>query len=140
MRSSHSVEQNLAYQTRLRGHSGGREMDDALERVGLGGFRKRRAGGLSLGQEKRLAIAGAIMGEPELVVLDEPLSGLDPMGVRSMLAMLQELASSGQTLIVTSHRLHERTYETWSLQMTSTGELLPSWPFLTRGYLTYPSS
>ena len=91
----------------LRGHPGGRQMADALERVGLGGFEHRRAGGLSLGQEKRLAIAGAIMGRPELVVLDEPLSGLDPMGVRGMLELLEELAQDGQTLIVSSHRLHE---------------------------------
>lgn len=103
----HTIEQNLHYQGRLRGHKGGRQMDEALERVGLKGFRKRRAGGLSLGQEKRLAIAGAIMGSPELVVLDEPLSGLDPMGVRGMLGMLEELKSDGQTLIISSHRLHE---------------------------------
>jgi len=76
-------------------------------RVGLAGSAGRRAGGLSLGQEKRLAIAGAIMGQPDLIVLDEPLSGLDPMGVRGMLALLQELTSDGQTLIVSSHRLHE---------------------------------
>ncbi|MEM8710242.1 MAG: ABC transporter ATP-binding protein [Planctomycetota bacterium] len=103
----HTIRQNLRYQTRLRGHGGGRALDDALERVGLGGFAGRRAGGLSLGQEKRLAIAGAIMGQPDLVVLDEPLSGLDPMGVRGMLALLQELKSDGQTLVVSSHRLHE---------------------------------
>lgn len=103
----HTIAQNLAYQARLRGHQGGRQMTDALERVGLGGFEQRRAGGLSLGQEKRLAIAGAIMGRPELVVLDEPLSGLDPMGVRGMLELLEELARDGQTLVVSSHRLHE---------------------------------
>ncbi|MEM9799669.1 MAG: ABC transporter ATP-binding protein [Planctomycetota bacterium] len=103
----HSVAQNLDYQARLRGHSGGRSMEDALSRVGLPGFESRRAGGLSLGQEKRLAIAGAIMGSPELVVLDEPLSGLDPMGVRGMLALLEELATDGQTLVLSSHRLHE---------------------------------
>lgn len=103
----HTVAQNLKYQTMLRGHRGGRALGEALERVGLGGFESRRAGGLSLGQEKRLAIAGAIMGEPHLVVLDEPLSGLDPMGVRGMLALLQELAAEGQTLIISSHRLHE---------------------------------
>lgn len=103
----HTVAQNLRYQTKLRGHLGGRLLDEALDRVGLSGFQKRRAGGLSLGQEKRLAIAGAIMGSPELVVLDEPLSGLDPMGVRGMLALLTELKDDGQTLIVSSHRLHE---------------------------------
>ena len=103
----HTVAQNLAYQSRLRGHGGGRDMQDALKRVGLEGFERRSAGGLSLGQEKRLAIAGAIMGPPELVVLDEPLSGLDPMGVRGMLELLEELVDGGQTLVLSSHRLHE---------------------------------
>ena len=103
----HTVAQNLAYQARLRGHAGGRGMEEALRRVGLPGFEKRSAGGLSLGQEKRLAIAGAIMGSPELVVLDEPLSGLDPMGVRGMLELLEELVDGGQTLVLSSHRLHE---------------------------------
>ncbi|QDV08301.1 Fluoroquinolones export ATP-binding protein [Planctomycetes bacterium Poly30] len=103
----HTIRQNLRYQARLRGHGGGRQMSDALERVGLAGFEKRRSGGLSLGQEKRLAIAGAIMGQPELIVLDEPLSGLDPMGVRGMLRLLEELKADGQTLIISSHRLHE---------------------------------
>ncbi len=103
----HTIAQNLAYQSRLRGHAGGRDMKDALRRVGLEGFERRSAGGLSLGQEKRLAIAGAIMGTPELVVLDEPLSGLDPMGVRGMLELLAELVEGGQTLVLSSHRLHE---------------------------------
>ena len=103
----HTIAQNLAYQSRLRGHSGGRQMQDALRRVGLEGFEQRSAGGLSLGQEKRLAIAGAIMGKPDLVVLDEPLSGLDPMGVRGMLELLEELVEGGQTLVLSSHRLHE---------------------------------
>ncbi len=134
----HTIYQNLNYQARLRGHKGGRDRDEALERVGLKGFGKRRAGGLSLGQEKRLAIAGAIMGQPELVVLDEPLSGLDPMGVRGMLAMLEELKADGQTLIVSSHRLHEMQEILTHAAVILDGELVREAPL--DDYLGKPGS
>lgn len=127
---AHSVAENLQYQSRLRAKVArdGRSIADALERVGLGGFEKRRAGGLSLGQEKRLAIAGAIMGKPELLVLDEPLSGLDPMGVRGMLALLMELREDGQTLVVSSHRLHEMQQVLTHAAVILDGELVKEAP------------
>src|SRR5690606_21764019 len=81
-----SVRDNLEYARRLRGGGGGgRSEAEALERVGIADLSRRRAGRLSLGQTKRLAIAMALAGSPRLLVLDEPLSGLDPLGVRSFL-------------------------------------------------------
>jgi len=102
-----SVLDNLEYARRLLGHQGGRTAQDALRRVGLSGRERARAGQLSLGQRRRLAIARALLGRPELLVLDEPLSGLDTPGVRDVLALLRELHAEGMTLLVSSHRLHE---------------------------------
>lgn len=102
---SQTVERNLAYGARLRGHSGGRSHVEALERVGLSGFEKRRAASLSLGQRKRLSIALALSGSPEFLVLDEPLSGLDPLGTREILRLVRQLAGEGLSILLSSHRL-----------------------------------
>ena len=87
-----TVRQNLEYARRLGGGakrpSAGRGVDAALERAGLRELAGQRASGLSLGQSRRLAIARLLLGEPELLVLDEPLSGLDTVGVLEVLDLL----------------------------------------------------
>ena len=105
----HSIAANLAYVSRLRGDRGAavRMASETLGLVGLAGLERRRAGRLSLGQSRRLSIACALLGSPELVVLDEPLSGLDPVGVREMLALFTRLRDEGLTLVLSSHRLYE---------------------------------
>jgi ABC-2 type transport system ATP-binding protein len=102
-----TVSQNLEYVRRLLGHRRGRGDSEVLEAVGLADRARQRAGSLSLGQQKRLAIAAALLGEPELVVLDEPLSGLDTLGVRRMLRLFRRLNGEGLTILLSSHRLHE---------------------------------
>jgi ABC-2 type transport system ATP-binding protein len=102
-----TVTQNLAYVRRLLGHRRGRTDGELLEAVGLTGHARQRAGSLSLGQQKRLALAAALLGEPELIVLDEPLSGLDTLGVRRMLRLFRSLREEGLTILLSSHRLHE---------------------------------
>lgn len=102
-----TANQNLDYQRRLLGHARGRSNAELLEAVGLGEMASTRVRALSFGQGKRLAIAGALLGEPELLVLDEPLSGLDTMGVRRMLRLFERLRDEGLTLLLSSHRLHE---------------------------------
>ncbi|MDA1264739.1 MAG: ABC transporter ATP-binding protein [Planctomycetota bacterium] len=101
------VRSQVAYAARLYGHRGGRSVDEALELVGLADLARRPVTALSLGQQKRLALASALAGDPELLVLDEPLSGLDPLGVRGLLACVRELAARGLTIVLSSHRLHE---------------------------------
>ena len=102
-----SARNNLEYARRLIGHRRGRSAQDVLQLVGLGEHARRAADKLSLGQKKRLAIARALLGDPELVVLDEPLSALDALGVRTMLALFRRLRDEGITLLLSSHRLHE---------------------------------
>lgn len=103
----HTIAQNLTYGKRLRGHEGGRGEQDVLDLVGLGDLRRRRADQLSLGQKRRLSIALALAGSPEFLVLDEPLAGLDPIGVREIMHLLARLRDEGMTLLVSSHRLFE---------------------------------
>lgn len=100
-----SARENLEYARRLSGTGSG--IEDLLERVGLAPHRHKRARALSLGQKRRLSIARALLGSPELVVLDEPLSGLDTLGVRDMLRLFGELRAGGVTVVLSSHRLHE---------------------------------
>ncbi|HEX2165921.1 MAG TPA: ABC transporter ATP-binding protein [Longimicrobiales bacterium] len=82
-------------------------IDAALDAVGLGSRQKDQFRKYSLGMKQRLAIAGAMMGDPELVILDEPANGLDPEGMREIREIIQGLASDGRTIFVSSHLLNE---------------------------------
>jgi ABC-2 type transport system ATP-binding protein len=81
--------------------------DKALERVGLTDAAGRKVAGYSKGMRQRIKLAQAIAHEPEVLVLDEPLNGLDPMARAEMIALFQELAAAGGHLIISSHILHE---------------------------------
>ena len=78
-----------------------------LEEVGLGGRGDDRYRSYSLGMKQRLGIAAALLGDPELMILDEPANGLDPQGVREMRTLIAGLAGSGRTVLVSSHDLSE---------------------------------
>ena len=82
--------------------------DEALGQVGLADAGDRRAGGYSLGMRQRLALAGALLGEPSVLVLDEPANGLDPEGIQWLRGFLRYLAhEEGRTVLVSSHLLSE---------------------------------
>jgi ABC-2 type transport system ATP-binding protein len=83
-------------------------VDDMLAMVGLGGREaKRRVRNYSLGMRQRLGIAHAMLGEPSVLVLDEPANGLDPAGIHWMRQMLRSFADAGGTVLLSSHLLHE---------------------------------
>ncbi|GAA5164658.1 ABC transporter ATP-binding protein [Ornithinimicrobium tianjinense] len=83
-------------------------VDRALERVGLTSREaERRVGNYSLGMRQRLGLAGALIGEPQVLVLDEPANGLDPAGIRWMRGLLRDFADQGGTVLLSSHLLHE---------------------------------
>ena len=82
-------------------------VDEVLELVGLGDAADRRVGAYSLGMRQRLGFAGALLGDPPVLVLDEPANGLDPRGIREMRDLLRERASTGATVLVSSHLLAE---------------------------------
>ena len=82
-------------------------VDELLELVGLEGAARRWVGGYSLGMRQRLALASAMIGDPEVLVLDEPFNGLDPDGILTMRGVLREFADRGRTVFLSSHLLAE---------------------------------
>jgi ABC-2 type transport system ATP-binding protein len=84
-----------------------RRVDEVLDEVALTGEARRRAGAYSLGQRQRLGLAAALLGDPEVLVLDEPANGLDPAGVAWLRGLLRARAAEGRTVLVSSHVLAE---------------------------------
>ena len=82
-------------------------VDEVLEIVGLSGDAGRRVGGYSLGMRQRLSLAAALLGDPQVFVLDEPANGLDPQGIRWLRELLRSLAGQGRTILISSHVLAE---------------------------------
>jgi ABC-2 type transport system ATP-binding protein len=82
-------------------------VDEALHRVGLAAAADRRVGNYSLGMRQRLGIAQALLGDPQVLILDEPANGLDPEGIAWMRGLLREFADRGGTVLLSSHLLSE---------------------------------
>jgi ABC-2 type transport system ATP-binding protein len=78
-----------------------------LDLVGLSAVARRRVGGFSLGMSQRLGIAAAMLGDPPVLMLDEPVNGLDPEGIRWIRNLMQRLAREGRTVVVSSHVMSE---------------------------------
>ena len=83
------------------------EIERVVAIVGLNGAGKKKAKSFSTGMKARLALAQALLGDPEILVLDEPQNGLDPQGIVELRELLQKLAGAGHTVIVSSHQLGE---------------------------------
>ncbi|MEU8173626.1 ATP-binding cassette domain-containing protein [Microbispora hainanensis] len=86
---------------------GARRVDEVIEQVGLGAVARRRAGGFSLGMQQRLGIAAALLGDPPVLMLDEPVNGLDPEGIVWIRGLLRSLAAEGRAVLVSSHLMSE---------------------------------
>jgi ABC-2 type transport system ATP-binding protein len=84
-----------------------RRVDEVIDLVGLGDVARKRAGGFSLGMGQRLGIASALIGDPPTIILDEPVNGLDPEGIRWVRELLKGLAAEGRTVFVSSHLMSE---------------------------------
>lgn len=101
-----SCSDNLELVARVKGRDAS-DISVALEAVGLGGRRKTKFKACSLGMKQRLALAATMLGDPELIILDEPANGLDPAGQREIRAIIGDLADLGKTIFLSSHQLHE---------------------------------
>jgi ABC-2 type transport system ATP-binding protein len=106
---------------------------ELLDDVGLGGRGDDRYRNYSLGMKQRLGIAAALLGDPDLLILDEPANGLDPQGVREMRTLIGDLAGTGRTVLVSSHDLSELEQVCDWLVLIDTGRSLYQGP--TREFL-----
>jgi ABC-2 type transport system ATP-binding protein len=105
-----SGRQFVGAMARLRGYSADearRRTEDALAQVGMTDRSDRKLRGYSKGMRQRIKLAQALVHDPELLILDEPLSGIDPIGRQEFLALFQDLANRGKALLISSHELEE---------------------------------
>ena len=101
-----------------------RRVDEVLEVVGLTSVAGKRAGGFSLGMSQRLGIAAALLGDPEVLLFDEPVNGLDPEGILWIRKFMHRLADEGRTVFVSSHLLSEMALTASNLVVIGRGKLI----------------
>ena len=101
-----------------------RRVDEVLDLVGLAGAARKRAGKFSLGMAQRLGIAAALLGDPPVLLLDEPVNGLDPAGIHWIRDLLKSLAGQGRAVFVSSHLISEIALLAEHLVVIGQGQLL----------------
>jgi ABC-2 type transport system ATP-binding protein len=101
-----------------------RRVDEVLEQAGLADVARRRAGGFSLGMRQRLGVAAAMLGDPLILMLDEPFNGLDPEGIVWMKGFLRSLARQGRAVLVSSHLMGELEYAADHLVVVGRGKVV----------------
>jgi ABC-2 type transport system ATP-binding protein len=106
LQPSRSARNHLLWLAHSQGLGAGR-VDAVLELVGLGAAARRKAGGYSLGMRQRLGIAAALLGDPPVLMFDEPFNGMDPEGIVWMRGFLRSLAAEGRAVLVSSHLMSE---------------------------------
>lgn len=121
--SSLTGEQNLKVMAAAAG-IGNERVAEVLRLVELEDAAKKRVKGYSLGMKQRLSLAGAILGDPEVLILDEPANGLDPAGIAWLRNFLRTLAGSGRTILVSSHQLAEMQNTVDEVLIIDKGQLI----------------
>ncbi|MFF7552448.1 ATP-binding cassette domain-containing protein [Streptomyces olivaceus] len=133
----------------VRGHLAGlarsnrlpaRRVDELLETVGLASVADKRAKGLSLGMSQRLGIAAALLGDPQTLLLDEPVNGLDPEGVKWVRDLVKRVAGEGRAVLISSHLMSEMALTADHLIVIGRGRLLadiPAHDFITGNSRSY---
>lgn len=115
--------QNLAITASIRGQ-GAEQIPEALKQVGLGDCEKLPFSNYSLGMKQRLAIGGCLLGDPDVLVLDEPTNGLDPAGIADVRTIIGDLRGRGKTIILASHLLDQVEKVCTHVAILKKGELL----------------
>jgi ABC-2 type transport system ATP-binding protein len=106
LQPSRSARNHLLWLAHSQGLSAGR-VDEVIGLTGLAAVAKRKAGGYSLGMRQRLGIAAALLGDPPVLMMDEPFNGMDPEGIAWMRTFLRDLAAQGRAVLVSSHLMSE---------------------------------
>lgn len=101
-----------------------RRVDEMLELVGIPAAARQRAGGYSMGMRQRLGLAAALLGDPQVLLLDEPANGLDPEGIRWLRMLLRHLSSEGRTILISSHMLAEVEQTVDDVVIIANGKLI----------------
>jgi AAA domain, putative AbiEii toxin, Type IV TA system len=107
---------------------GGRRVEEVLGTVGLGSAAGKRVRGFSLGMRQRLGIAAALLGDPPVLLFDEPVNGLDPEGIQWIRGLFKQLAAEGRTVFVSSHLMSEMTLTAGHLVVIGRGRLVADAP------------
>ena len=116
--------QNLLYFQGISGRGTSDEIDSLLERVGLADRGDHRFRTYSLGMKQRLGLAYSLLGDPELLFLDEPTNGMDPAGMADVRDLIRSLGTGGRTVLLSSHLLHEVEQVCDSVAILSKGKLI----------------
>jgi ABC-2 type transport system ATP-binding protein len=119
-----SGRQNLRYFVGISPRGDASEVERLLKLVGLSARADSKYSAYSLGMKQRLGVARALIGDPELVLLDEPTNGLDPAGMAEMRDLIRELGSGGRTVLLCSHLLHEVEQVCQEVAILSRGRLI----------------
>jgi ABC-2 type transport system ATP-binding protein len=123
-----SAVNNLKVTQSISNRGNDADMDAVLKQVKLHERRNSRFSTYSLGMKQRLAIAAALLGDPKVLVLDEPTNGLDPVGIAEIRELIKELNKTGHTIIMASHLLDEVEKVCTHVAILKTGELLTTGP------------
>ena len=127
LHAGRSARAHLWSMARSNGISG-RRVTEVLQLTGLEGVARRRVGGFSLGMKQRLGIAAAMLGDPPVLMFDEPVNGLDPEGIHWIRGFFRELAAGGRTVLVSSHLMSEMAQTADHLVIIGRGLLLADLP------------
>jgi len=113
-------------------------VDEVIEITGLGSVARKRAGGFSLGMGQRLGLAAALLGDPHTLILDEPVNGLDPEGVRWVRQFVRRIAAEGRTVLLSSHLMSEMAQTADHVIVLGRGKVLADAPLhdLVRAWTT----
>lgn len=122
-----SARENVLVHARLMG-VGTERIDQVLAIIGLSGAGKKRAGKFSTGMKARLALAIALLTDPQILLLDEPQNGLDPEGIIELRHLIRELAARGRTVLISSHQLGEVTQLADDIGVLAGGRLVYQGP------------
>jgi ABC-2 type transport system ATP-binding protein len=123
LQPSRKARNHLLWMAHSQGLSA-RRVDEVIERTGLASVSRRKAGGFSLGMRQRLGIAAAMLGDPPVLMFDEPFNGLDPEGTAWMRGFLRSLAAEGRAVLVSSHLMSELEHNAEHLVVVGRGQVL----------------
>jgi ABC-2 type transport system ATP-binding protein len=123
LQPSRSARNHLLWLAHSQG-LGAKRVDEVVEQAGLQSVIRRKAGGYSLGMRQRLGIAAALLGDPPVLMMDEPFNGMDPEGTREMRGLLRALAAEGRTVLVSSHLMSELEHTADHLVAVGRGQVI----------------